>query len=98
MEILHEKNVTIANIDLRDHFFGTRPIDDNKTLKSSRLSPEHAVLLSFLAHRLSTNSTSKREAANNTAETVLSFQNKAAIPAIQKHKMVNAVKKLETKI
>ena len=72
MEILHEKNVAIGSIDLSDHFFGSRPIDDNKTHKSSRLSPEHAVLLSCLAHRLCPNSTSKREAANNTVKTVLS--------------------------
>ena len=95
MQIMYKK---ICNIDLRDNFFGTRPIDDNKTLKRSRLSSEHAVLLRFLAHRLSPNSTSKREAANNTVKTVLSFQNKAAIPTTQKHKMVNAVKKLESKI
>ena len=50
MQIMYKK---ICNINLRDHFFGTRPIDDNETLQSSRLSPEHAVLLSFLAHRLS---------------------------------------------
>ena len=68
------------------------PTDDDKTITGSRLPTAHQVLLCFLAHHQT--ASSKREAANKTVETVKHFYNRARIPTLLDHKMVEEVEKL----
>ena len=80
------------NKGTRLSLLGTMPTDDDKTITGSRLPTAHQVLLCFLAHHQT--SSSKREAANKTVETVKHFYNRARIPTLLDHKMAEEVEKL----
>ena len=82
--------------DPRYFILGTIPTKDDKTITGSKLPTRKQVQLAFIAHKeeiAKENYNKKvcREAANRTAQSILSFYERARIPALAPNKVAEEI-------
>ena len=75
----------------RFQILGTEPTDDDKFISAVRLPTVRQTLLCFLAHH---KSLLKRDAAKMTVDIIQKIYERARVPMLQYHKMVEEVEKL----